>query len=71
MVKGKRNGLTFTECSVKSAEFCYFHRHIENEATTMQRESLHHGRRVRQEKIKIRVVSGETNSTLHIETYQL
>ena len=34
IVKGKRNGLTFTECSVKIRRF---HRHIENEATTMQR----------------------------------
>ena len=31
MVKGKRNGLTFRECSVKIRRF---HRHIENEATT-------------------------------------
>ena len=32
-------------------------------------ESLHHGRRVgEEEKTKIRVVSGETNLLLHIET---
>ena len=37
-----------------------------------KRESLHHGRRVgEEEKVKIRVVSGETNSLPHIETYQL
>ena len=39
MVKGKRNGLTFTECSVKIRRF---HRHIENEATTMQRNRSAH-----------------------------
>ena len=36
------------------------------------RELLHHGRREGdKEMIEIRVVSGETNLILHIETYQL
>ena len=42
MVKGKRNDLTSTECSVKSADFYRFHRHIENGATTMQRNRSTH-----------------------------
>ena len=42
MVKGKRNDLTSTECSVKSAVFYRFHRHIENGATTMQRNRSAH-----------------------------
>ena len=42
MVKGKRYGLTSTECSVKSADFYRFHRHIENGATTMQRNRSAH-----------------------------
>ena len=37
-----------------------------------ERESLYHGRRVgEEEKMKVRVVSGETNSILQIETNQL
>ena len=39
IVKEKRNGLTFTERSVK---ICRFHRHIENNATTMQRNRSAH-----------------------------
>ena len=36
------------------------------------RELLHHGRRVEEEeKTEIRVISGETNLILRIETYQL
>ena len=36
------------------------------------RELLHHGRRAgKEEKSEIRVVSGETNLILHVETYQL
>ena len=42
MVKGKRNGLTSTECSVKPADFYRFHHHIENGATTMQRNRSAH-----------------------------
>ena len=42
MVKGKRNDLTSTECSVKSVDFYRFHRHIENGATTMQRNRSTH-----------------------------
>ena len=42
MVKGKRNGLTFTECSVKICRFLCFQRHFENEATTMQRNQSAH-----------------------------
>ena len=35
-------------------------------------ELLHHGRRAgKEEKSEIRVVSGETNLILHVETYQL
>ena len=37
-----------------------------------KRELLCHGRRVGdEEKTEVRVVSGETNLILHIETYQL
>ena len=44
MVKGKRSGLTFTECSVKMRRILSLHHHIENEATTMQRNrsAQHH-----------------------------
>ena len=42
MVKGKRKSLTFTECWSKCAEFCRFHRHIEKESTTMQRNRSAH-----------------------------
>ena len=43
-----------------------------NKGTLSLCESLHHGRRVgEEEKMKIRMVSGETNSILHIETYPL
>ena len=39
----KRNGLTFTECSVKICRLFPFHRHkVENNETTMQRnQSVH------------------------------
>ena len=36
MVKRKRKGLNFTECSVNVCRFLQLHRHIENEAATMQ-----------------------------------
>ena len=42
MVKGKRNGLTFTECSVKIYRILLLSPHIENEATTMQRNRSVH-----------------------------
>ena len=42
MVKGKRNGLTFTECSVKIYRILLLSPHIENEATTMQRNRSAH-----------------------------
>ena len=42
MVREKRNVLAFTECSVKSANFCCFHHLIENEATAMQRNRSAH-----------------------------
>ena len=42
MVKGKKNGLTFTEYSVKICRFLLLYRHIENEAATMRRNRSAH-----------------------------
>ena len=42
MVKGKRNGLTFTKCSVKICRFLPLSTDIENEATTVQRNRCVH-----------------------------
>lgn len=43
MVKGKRNTSTFLgNVQSKSAGFCHFHRHIENNATIMQRNRSAH-----------------------------
>ena len=56
---------------LKVSKVCH-HAAVFSHATLLLRELLHHGRRAGQEEMtEIRVVSGETNLILHIETYQL